>query len=100
MPVAVLIPARGLGAGAFLLPSTTAPLGPSEGGPPQAGPLAETAAGTVLLVVVPPESRSRVSDPTALPVTIHADEWPTHLHWDESSKRLVKPLIEAAHKTS
>ena len=33
-------------------------------------------------------------------ITIHADEWPTHLHWDESAKRLVKPLIEAAHEAS
>jgi len=33
-------------------------------------------------------------------ITIRADEWPTHLHWDESAKHLVKPLIEAAHKAS
>jgi hypothetical protein len=33
-------------------------------------------------------------------LTIHADEWPTHLHWDEAAKRLVKPLIGAAHKAS
>jgi len=42
----------------------------------------------------------RLSDPTTLHVTIHADEWPTHLHWDESAKRLVKPLLEAAHVAS
>jgi len=42
----------------------------------------------------------RLSGPTMLYVTIHADEWPTHLHWDESAKRLVKPLLEAAHEAS
>lgn len=41
-----------------------------------------------------------LSDPTLVHVTIHADEWPTHLHWDESAKRLVRPLIMAAHKAS
>jgi hypothetical protein len=31
-------------------------------------------------------------------ITIRADEWPTHLHGDESAKRLVKPLVKAAHE--
>jgi len=42
----------------------------------------------------------RLSDPTTLHATIHADEWPTHVHGDESPKRLVKPLLEAAHEAS
>ena len=42
----------------------------------------------------------RLSDPTTLHVTIHADERPTHLHGDESATRRVKPLLEAAHEAS
>jgi len=42
----------------------------------------------------------RLSDPTTLHATIHADEWPTHVHGDESARRLVKPLLEAAHEAS
>jgi hypothetical protein len=42
----------------------------------------------------------RLSDPTTLHVTIHADEWPTHVHGYESARRLVKPLLEAAHEAS
>ena len=42
----------------------------------------------------------RLSDPTTLHVTIHADEWPTHVHGDKSATRLVKPLLEAVHEAS
>ena len=42
----------------------------------------------------------RLSDPTTLHVTIHADVWPTHVHGDKSATRLVKPLLEAAHEAS
>jgi hypothetical protein len=42
----------------------------------------------------------RLSDPTTLHATIHADEWPTHVHGDKSAMRLVKPLLEAAHEAS
>jgi len=42
----------------------------------------------------------RLSDPTTLHATLHADEWPTHVHGDEPARRLVKPLLEAAHEAS
>jgi len=42
----------------------------------------------------------RLSDPTTLHATIRADEWPTHVHGDEPARRLVKPLLEAAHEAS
>ena len=51
------------------------------------------------------EKSHRPSLPVRVPmqqvnITIHADEWPTHLHWDESAKRLVEPLVQAAHEAS